>query len=100
MMRRRRVQVAFEQAEVATRVKHINGEQVAANVAKNAQADALDKIDEKFEEFGVQKTKDRPKPRSLIKDLNKVVANHGQSKVEELLDEKVAVVRGYNWKDS
>ena len=56
-MRSRRVQVALEQAEVATRVKHINGEQVAANVAKNAKADALDKIDEKFEEFGVQKTR-------------------------------------------
>lgn len=98
--RSRRVQIALEQAEVATRVRHINGEQVAANVAKNAQADALDKIDEKFEEFGVQRTKDRPKPRSLIKDLNKVVANHGHSKVEELLNEKVAVVRGFNWKGS
>ena len=99
-IKNRRVQIVLEQAEVATRAKHINGEQVAANVAKNAQADALDKIDDKFEEFGVQKTKHRPKPRSLIKDLNKVAANHGQSKVEELLDEKRAVVRRFNWKGS
>ena len=55
MMRSRRVQVAFEQAEVATRVKHINGENVAANVAKNAQADVLDKIDEKFENLVCRK---------------------------------------------
>ena len=98
--RSRRVKVTLEQTEVAAGVKPITGEQVVLNIAKNVGPGALDAVDSKLAEHGVQRMKERPKPRSLITDLNKVAATHGQSKVDELLSDRVAAVRGYNWKGS
>ena len=98
--RQRRTTLTLQQAEIAVHVKPADVRVIANKIVENAKPGRLDEVDDKFAEYGARNLSERLKPRSLMHDLNHVAANHGLGEVEELLSDRLAAVRGYNYKGS